>query len=165
MKLKQLIAAAFVGFLAMTATAIAGPEVNTSTGIVLVNGRPAPGLAVHGFDVVAYHTKGKPLQGDAKFAVVHKQATYRFTSAEHLKAFKADPDKYVPAYGGYCAYGVSVGAKFDGDPRYWKIVDGRLYLNLDQNIYALFLKDVPGTIAKANANWPKLRDKNPNKTS
>ncbi len=61
----------------------------------------------------------------------HKEATYRFASQAHLDAFKADPAKYEPAYGGYCAYGVSVGAKFDGDPRLWKIVDDKLYLNLD----------------------------------
>ena len=78
------------------------------------------------------------MQGNAKFAIVLGEATYRFATAAHLETFKANPDKYIPAYGGYCAYGVSVGAKFDGDPRYWKIVDGKLYLNLDQNIYALF---------------------------
>ena len=161
MKYKSLIGAALAVFVAVTSPALAGPEVNTTTGIVLVAGKPAPGLAVHGFDVVAYHTQGRPVQGNAKYAVVHKEATYRFASQAHLKAFKADPAKYVPAYGGYCAYGVSVGAKFDGDPRYWKIVDGKLYLNLDQDIFALFNRDVAGSIAKANANWPKLRDKHP----
>lgn len=146
---------------AVAAPALAGPEVNTAPGAVLVDGKPAPGLAVHGYDVVAFFTQSKPVQGDAKFSVVHKEATYRFASKEHLKTFKADPAKYVPAFGGYCAYGLSVGAKFDGDPRYWKIVDGRLYLNLDQDIAAAFEKDVPGAIKKAEANWPDLRNKLP----
>jgi len=128
---------------------------------VIVDGDPAPGLAVHGFDVVAYFNEAKPVQGDAKFAVVHEEATYRFVSQANLDAFKANPDKYEPAYGGYCAYGVSVGAKFDGDPRYWKIVDSKLYLNLDADIQKAWLEDVPGAIKKAEANWPDLADKLP----
>lgn len=143
------------------APAFAGPDVNTTAGLVLADGKPAPGLAVHGYDVVAYHTDGKPVRGDAQFATVHKEATYRFTSKANLDAFKADPAKYEPAYGGYCAYGVSVGAKFDGDPSFWKIVDGKLYLNLDNNIQRTWLKDVPGAIKKAEANWPGLKDKLP----
>jgi YHS domain-containing protein len=162
MKISVLVAAAIAAWLGLAASpAFAGPEVNTATGAVLVAGKPAPGLAVHGFDVVAYFIEGKPVQGDAQFAVVHKDATYRFASQENLDAFKADPAKYAPVYGGYCAYGVSVGAKFDGDPRYWKIVDGKLYLNLDAGIQQAWLKDVPGAIKKADANWPKLADKLP----
>lgn len=161
MKMTSFIALAAASVLAATAPALAGPEVNTATGAVLVAGKPAPGLAVHGFDVVAFFTEGKPVQGDAKFAVTHKGATYRFASQGNLDAFAANPAKYEPAYGGYCAYGVSVGAKFDGDPRYWKIVDGRLYLNLDGGIQEAWLKDVPGAIKKADANWPKLSGKLP----
>jgi YHS domain-containing protein len=147
--------------LATATTAMAGPEVNASPGAVLVDGKPAPGLAAHGYDVVAYFTDGKPVLGSAKFSIVYKDASYRFASKAHLEAFKANPAKYEPAYGGYCAYGVSVGAKFDGDPRIWKIVDGRLYLNLDEDIAAAFNKDVAGAIQKAEANWPKLKDKSP----
>lgn len=161
MKTSVLIGAAIAAWIGLAAPAFAGPEVNTATGAVLVEGKPAPGLAVHGFDVVAYFTEGKPVQGDANFAVVHKDATYRFASQANLDAFKADPAKYAPVYGGYCAYGVSVGAKFDGDPRYWKIVDGKLYLNLDAGIQQTWLKDVPGAIKQADANWPKLASKLP----
>ena len=161
MKTKPLIALVVAGLIGLSAPALAGPEINTATGAVLVNGKPAPGLAVHGFDVVAYFTDEKPVQGDAKFAHVHNDATYRFASKANLNAFKANPAKYEPAYGGYCAYGVSVGAKFDGDPRYWKIVDGRLYLNLDAGIQQAWLKDVPGAIKKAEKNWPKLAAKLP----
>jgi YHS domain-containing protein len=131
-------------------------HINTTPGGVLVDGKPSPGLAVHGYDTVSFFTDSKPVQGVANFAVVHNGATYRFASQAHLDAFKANPAKYEPAYGGFCVYGVSVGAKFDGDPRFWKIVDGKLYLNLDQGIADAFNKDVPGTLAKAAASWPKL---------
>lgn len=139
----------------------AGPEVNTSTGIVLVDGKPGPSLAVRGYDVVAYFTEGKPVLGDANFAAKYGQASYRFASQADLDAFKADPAKYVPAYGGYCAYGVSVGAKFDADPTLWTVDNGHLYLNLDKNIQGLFLKDVSGAIKKADKNWPGLEHKVP----
>lgn len=155
------LALPLAGLLSATGPVLAGPEVSTATGAVIVAGKPAPGLAVHGFDVVAFFTDGKPAQGDARFAAIHKAATYRFASQQHLDAFKADPAKYEPAYGGYCAFGVSVGAKFDGDPRYWKIVDGKLCLNLDAGIQNTWLKDVPGAIKKAEANWPKLAGKLP----
>lgn len=161
MKLLVLVCSLLATCIGLAGPAFAGPEVNTAPGAVLVGGSPAPGLAVHGFDVVAYFTAGKPVQGDARFAVVHEDATYRFASKANLEAFLANPDKYEPAYGGYCAYGVSVGAKFDGDPRYWKVVDGKLYLNLDEGIQKAWLKDVPGAIKKAEANWPALADKHP----
>jgi YHS domain-containing protein len=131
-------------------------KINKAPGGVLVSGKPAPGLAVHGYDVVSYVTDGKPLQGTADFSVIHNDATYRFASKSNLATFEANPDRYVPGYGGFCAYGVSVGALFDGDPRYWKIVDGKLYLNLDQGIAEAFNKDVQDALRKAEANWPKL---------
>jgi YHS domain-containing protein len=161
MKISVLIGAVIAAWIGLAAPAFAGAEVNTTPGAVLVAGKPAPGLAVHGFDVVAYFTEGRPVQGDAAFAAVHKEATYRFASQAHLDAFKANPVKYVPAYGGYCAYGVSVGAKFDGDPRLWKIVNDKLYLNLDPSIQKAWLKDIPGAVKKADANWPKLASKLP----
>ena len=148
-------------FAGAVAPAHAGPDVNTTAGLVLADGKPAPGLAVHGYDVVAYQTEGKPVRGKSEFATVHKEATYRFASKANLDTFKANPAKYEPAYGGYCAYGVSVGAKFDGDPNFWKVVDGKLYLNLDKGIQQAWLKDVPGAIKKAEANWPGIKDKQP----
>lgn len=161
MKMKSLMALSAAALVSLSAPAFAGPEVNTAPGTVLVAGKPAPGLAAHGFDVVAYFTEKKPVQGDARFAAVHGEATYRFASQANLDAFKAEPAKYVPAYGGYCAYGVSVGAKFDGDPRLWKIVGDKLYLNLDSAIQKAWLKDIPGAVRKADANWPKLASKLP----
>ena len=139
--------------LALAAPALAVDEVNVSTGATV----PGPGLAVHGHDVVAYVTAGAPTLGSAEFSAVYEDATYRFASAENLAAFEADPAKYVPAYGGFCAYGVAVGKKFDGDPRFWKVVDGRLYLNLNRDIQAKWTEDIPGNIVEANANWAEIR--------
>ena len=116
-----------------------------------------PGLAAHGYDVVAFFTDGKAEIGSDKYAVAHAGGTYRFVSQAHLDAFKADPGEYVPAYGGFCAYGVALGKKFDGDPRYWKIVDGKLYLNLNGDIQAEWSKDIPGNLAKAETNWRRIR--------
>jgi YHS domain-containing protein len=124
-------------------------EVNVSRGATLAG----PGLAVHGYDVVAYFTTGKPVLGSDKFAVAHDGGTYRFASQANLDAFNKDPAKYEPAFGGFCAYGVALGKKFDGDPHFWKIVDGRLYLNLNGDIQAKWGEDIAGNVAKANDNW------------
>ncbi|MBX9927235.1 MAG: hypothetical protein K2Y05_12830 [Hyphomicrobiaceae bacterium] len=161
LKSKTIFALAVASILGASVPALAGPEINTSTGIVLADGKPALGLAVHGYDVVAYQTESKPVRGDANFAVVQSQATYRFTSKANADLFKANPAKYEPAYGGYCAFGVAVGAKFDGDPNNWKIVDGKLYLNLDNGVQQTWLKDVPGNIKKAEVNWPGIKGKLP----
>lgn len=158
---KTSIALAVAAVLGMAGPAFAGPEINTTVGIVTADGKPAKGLAVHGYDVVSYFTEGKPVKGDAKFAIIQSEATYRFSSQANLNAFKANPAKYEPVFGGFCAYGVSVGAKFDGDPTLWKIVDGKLYLNLDSGIQEAWLKDVPGNIKKAEANWPGIKGKLP----
>jgi YHS domain len=133
--------------------ALALDEVNVSTGGTIAG----PGLAAHGHDVVAYFRGDGPTLGTDTYAVAYKGAAYRFADQANLDVFKADPEKYVPAFGGFCAYGVAVGKKFDGDPRYWKIVNGRLYLNLNADIAAKWNEDVPGHIAKADGNWTKIR--------
>jgi YHS domain-containing protein len=118
-----------------------------------------PGLS--GYDPVAYFTEGKPVRGSGYNVAVYKGVTYAFASKKHKKMFEANPEKYVPAYGGYCAYGVAVGKKFVTDPEVWKIVDGKLYLNLDRDIQRKWNKDVPGYIKKADDNWLKIKDKAP----
>lgn len=117
--------------------------------------------AVHGYDVVSYQTSKRPVRGNGYFVVEHKGATYLFSSEENKAIFEKNPDKYTPAYGGYCAYGVAVGKKFDGDPEVWRVVDGRLYLNLDANIQDEWLKNVKGNINKAENNWNSIKDKAP----
>lgn len=116
---------------------------------------------VLGYDLVAYHTEGKPVRGDGNNLIVIDDVTYLFANEANKKAFEANPDKYLPAFGGYCAFGASVGKKFVGDPEVWKIVDGTLYLNLDMNIQKMWFEDISGNIVKAEQNWPQIKDKAP----
>ncbi len=117
--------------------------------------------AVQGYDVVSYQTGKRPIRGNGNFVAVYDGATYQFSSTDNQKLFESNPEKYVPAYGGYCAFGASVGKKFIGDPEVWRVVNGKLYLNLDTGIQAQWLKDVPGRIKSADATWRSIKDKNP----
>ncbi len=116
------------------------------------------GLALGGYDAVAYHEDQRAVPGADDLLVRHEGATYRFSTAAHRDAFQADPARYLPAYGGYCAYGVSRGYKVKVDPEAFTVVEGRLYLNYDKGVQARWLKDIPGYLAKADANWPGLKD-------
>ena len=118
-----------------------------------------PGLS--GYDPVAYFTEGKPVRGNGRHVTVVDDVTYAFASAEHQKMFEANPQKYLPAFGGYCAYGIGVGKKFVADPEVWRIVDGKLYLNLDESVQQKWEKDIPGYIKKGDANWVTVKDKKP----
>jgi YHS domain-containing protein len=115
--------------------------------------------AVGGHDPVAYFTTGAPVEGKKAFEHKYKNATWRFSTAENLAAFKADPDKYAPQYGGYCAWAVSQGYTAKGDPKNWRIVGGKLYLNYNDDIQKKWEKDIPGFITKADGNWPKVLEK------
>ena len=113
--------------------------------------------AVSGYDTVAFFTESKPVKGDKQYAYDYKGATWRFSSQQNLEMFKKDPDRYAPQYGGHCAWAVGEKAsRAPGDPKYWKIVDDKLYLNYNKAVQERWLKDVPGFIEAANANWPKL---------
>ncbi len=112
------------------------------------------GVAIKGYDPVAYFTTGKPVKGDKEFEYKWKGAKWRFSSKEHLRLFMDAPEKYAPQYGGYWAYAVSRGTTADIDPDSWSIVDGKLYLNLNKKIQKLWKNDVPGNIKKADENWP-----------
>ncbi len=117
--------------------------------------------AVQGYDVVSYQIGKRPIRGNGHFVAFYDGTTYQFSSADNQKIFENKPEKYVPAYGGYCAFGASVGKKFIGDPEVWRIVDGKLYLNLDTSIQSEWLKDVPGRIKSANAQWGEIKNTNP----
>lgn len=116
------------------------------------------GLALRGYDPVAYFTDGKPVAGKAEFTQEWRGATWRFASAEHRDAFAKEPEKFAPRFGGFCAYAVSKGYTYDADPLRWRIVDGRLYVNYNAQAQREWEKDVPGNIAKGEANWPKLKE-------
>ncbi|MCK9384198.1 MAG: YHS domain-containing protein [Nevskia sp.] len=115
------------------------------------------GLGIKGYDPVAYFTDGKPVEGKADISYDWSGVTWRFASAEHRKAFEAEPAKYAPQYGGFCSWGVSQGKLFDVDPVHaWKVVDGKLYMNFNSDIEAKWEHDSAGFISKANGNWPAL---------
>ena len=115
--------------------------------------------AVGGYDAVAYFKIGAPVEGKKAFEHKYKNATWRFSTADNLAAFKADPDRYAPQYGGYCAWAVSQGYTAKGDPKAWRIVNGRLYLNYNADIQKKWEQDIPGFIGKGDANWPKVLEK------
>ena len=117
------------------------------------------GLAVHGYAVVAYFTQGQPAVGRARYSSAYNEATYQFINESNLKAFENDPEKYIPQYGGFCAFGAAEGGKFDGDPQLWRIVDGKLYLNLNEEIRSLWQEDIPGHIDIRDHNWPRIADR------
>jgi len=119
----------------------------------------ADGAAVRGYDVVAYFTEGKAVKGDAKFTHNWKNADWNFASQKNLDAFKANPEKYAPQFGGYCAYGTSNGYKAKTEADAFTIVDGKLYLNYNNEVKAMWNKDQKNLIDKANTNWPKIKDK------
>lgn len=121
-----------------------------------VNTQGADKLAVHGYDAVAYFTDGKAVKGMSEFAQEYAGALYLFSSAGNRDQFAADPGKYAPQYGGYCAYAVAKGGTADIDPEAWTVKDGKLYLNYSLAVRATWLKDAAGYIQKADANWPKI---------
>ena len=113
-------------------------------------------LALGGYDPVAYFTQGHPVEGSSSLTTEYEGATWRFAGQENLDRFLADPDAFAPRYGGYCAYAAAKGDAVSADPEIWRIVDGRLYLNYDQDVQKLWDKDVPGFIAEADGNWPGI---------
>ena len=96
------------------------------------------------------------MRGTTEFRINHQGYEYRFASAEHLAAFRANPSRYLPQYGGYCAWAVSQGYTASGDPNHWRIVDGKLYLNYNAEIQTRWEGDIPGHIRSANGNWPRV---------
>jgi YHS domain-containing protein len=155
--MKHILTAITLYVLVTASASFAGIELNTTTGWTL---KGAP-LAVHGFDPVAYFTQNEALLGDAQFSTEYKEGTYRFISEANKQLFLKNPSAYVPQYGGYCAFGTAKGKKFDGDPRLFKVVDGKLYFNLNPDVYKKWLMDPPGYIQQADENWREIHDKQP----
>ena len=114
------------------------------------------GLALSGFDAVAYHHDGKAVTGSRDITAQHDGATWRFASAANRDAFLAAPARYLPAYGGYCAFGVSRGYKVKVDPEAFTIISGRLYLNFDKDVRREWLKEPARYITRADSLWPGL---------
>jgi len=142
----------FAGIISVSMPAFAADEYNVSTGTTLTNA----GVALRGDDVVALSTGLKVKAGYAKFTVERDGVAYYFASEKTMKQFQANPERYMPQYGGFCAFGVAIGKKLDAAPRYADIVDGKLYVFLNETAFGKYKEDKAGTLAKAEKNWPAM---------
>ncbi|HEX2581731.1 MAG TPA: YHS domain-containing (seleno)protein [Dongiaceae bacterium] len=116
------------------------------------------GVAINGYDPVAYFTDGKPAKGVPDYKTEWQGATWQFTSAAHRDLFAAAPEKYAPQYGGWCAFGVADGHAAETEPeKAWKIFNNKLYLNWDPDIAVKWQKDIPGYLQKSEANWQSVK--------
>jgi hypothetical protein len=114
------------------------------------------GVAIEGYDPVAYFTQSKPVKGLPAFTYRWMNSTWLFASAENRTEFTRNPEMYAPQYGGYCAYGVSQGHTVSIDPEAWTVIDGKLYLNYSQGVKKTWSQAIPKHIEEANRNWPEL---------
>ena len=121
-----------------------------------VNASFIGGVAIDGTDPVAYFTEGRPVKGSRAYSYTWNGATWRFASAHNRDLFAANPERYAPQYGGYCAWAVSQGYTAGIDPSAWKIVDGKLYLNYSKGVQAKWLANTKDLIRQADRNWPKI---------
>ena len=117
----------------------------------------AKGVALRGYDPVAYFAGGKPTVGSAELQSAWNGATYRFVNAENKAAFDKEPAKYAPQYGGFCAYAAANGYKADADPTAWSIVDGRLFVNYNAAVAKTWQGSSAKFIRDADAKWPTLQ--------
>lgn len=154
---RRMAVLAVVGGLVAGGAAQAGWFSSDDTGAVYTG--LVEGVAVGGYDPVAYFRQGRAVEGSAAITTTHRGAEWRFSSEENKAAFLAEPAKYAPAYGGYCSWAIAEGKLAKGDPKNWDIVDGRLYLNYNASIQKRWQADIPGFISKADANWPELAPK------
>ncbi len=112
--------------------------------------------AIRGYDPVAYFTENQPVKGSKEFTFEHQGATWLFASAGNRDLFSANPEKYTPQFGGYCAYAVSQNTTASSKPQYFTIHQGKLYLNYSKPVYKRFLKNMDGLIDEAENNWPNV---------
>ena len=113
-------------------------------------------LGLHGVDPVAFIDNGNRVEGRAEFTAIHDGVAYYFSTKANMQKFRRNEAAYVPQNGGFCTFGVSVGKKFDGDPQWASVVDGKLYVFLNEEIFNAYQKDQAGTIKKAAKQWKKI---------
>lgn len=123
--------------------------------------RDEVGRALRGYDPVAYFKNGKAIPGNDVYSLQWQNAIWSFSTPENRDAFADDPEKYAPANGGYCTFGVVLLKKFDGDPQVWLIHEEKLYVFLNSEVQAKFLQDRPGNFDRVSSNWPLIKDKSP----
>ncbi|MCB9970141.1 MAG: YHS domain-containing (seleno)protein [Hyphomonas sp.] len=150
----KLRSALFAACLALAPAVLAAPAANAEPPVYTGS---FSDTALQGYDPVAYFEQGEAVKGSDDFTTEYMGATFKFASAADRDAFIADPAAYAPQYGGYCAWAMADGRYAKGDARYWRIVDGKLYLNYNAGIQKKWEKDVPGFISKADTHWTELR--------
>lgn len=148
-----LAALALTATLATTPAAFAADEYNVSNGITLTGNS----LGMHGFDPVSVIDTRSPKIGNAVYTATHDGVDYYFASKAAQQVFKADPTAYLPQFGGFCAYGVFVGKKLDGDVRFADVVDGKLYLFVNAAVFEKYLENRDEVLRVAYAKWPGIR--------
>lgn len=141
---QNITAILMIGF---SAFASAGADTETDANNVILAGH----------DAVAYFTENKAVEGSAKFTASYNDAIYRFSSAKHRDMFKANPAKFAPQYGGFCAYGMTFGKKFEIDGKAFQVVDGKLFVNKNLSVYQEWKKEIPVNISQANQEWPTVQ--------
>jgi YHS domain-containing protein len=114
------------------------------------------GLALRGYDPVAYFEANMPVRGSPAHNYTHQGSKFLFATAANQKKFAANPEKYAPQFGGFCALGTANGYKVKTEPDAFKVVDGKLYLNYDRKVLDIWSKDQPGYISRAKQNWPEV---------
>lgn len=114
------------------------------------------GVALRGYDPVAYFDAGKPTPGMKSLSHEYQGSTFLFSSQANLDKFSADPGKYAPQFGGFCALGTANGYKVKTEPDAFKVVDGKLYFNYNRKVLELWTQDQAGYISRANKNWPDV---------
>jgi hypothetical protein len=117
------------------------------------------GVAIGGYDPVAYFKEGKPVKGDKNYSYSWQEASWHFSNQQNLDAFKANPEKYAPQYGGYCAFGMSNGYKASTEADAWTIVGDKLYLNYNLEVRNMWKQKQAEHIQSADKNWPSVKDK------
>lgn len=120
---------------------------------------PRTEIAIKGYDTVAYFKENKPMKGSDNFVTNWKGAKWKFASKENLDAFTKEPEKFAPQFGGYCAYGVAQGYLVKIEPEQFKILNGKLYLNYDEDVSEKWSKDTSGYIKTADKNFPEVLKK------
>ncbi len=125
----------------------------------------AKGVPLRGYDPVSYQSGPNPVMGSGAFTASYQGAAYHFASAANRDSFAANPARYAPAYGGFCAMGVAMERKLDGDPTLFRVVNNRLYLNVNSAVQARWAQDIPANLKKADESWPTLQGKTPKQTN
>ena len=143
-----------IAFMLYVGLLLAMPACNAQPkGMLNLNSK---GIAIQGYDPVAYFTKSAPTKGNPQISAKHDGAIYLFASTTHRDTFLVNPEKYVPAYGGYCAYGVAKGYTVKIDPASWAVENGVLYLNYDKKVQNDWNKERKMYISDANKQWVKM---------